>query len=231
MSTQSFGRRSARCYAAGMNGELVTVGGALLGLALVIAIAIAYTRRAESRAREMDRIELPLMSTLRSVLVILPAALAAPIGMGILAHLTDPWMRSHAEIGVLGSLAGGTLLIALVAVLTRDFRRVGALTWTRDQIEITNGSVTIDIDLTRPFEVSEGSGFLHSNLLVQVVALTQNERSLVFGYGLPIGRKPYGEKQVSPDGVPLFGSEGRVVHDHLREARARLDASARSARR
>ena len=145
------------------DGATLVVG--LLGLiAAMIFVIVRQQRRKEARLAALAEIEIPILSTLRSALIIAPSMAVAPV---------------------------------LVAV-------VGAH-WERWQV-----------DLDQPCELAEASAFGPASIPVQVLAIKQGGGVLAFSYGLPMGRKPYGDHAVDRYIEPFVDAEARVIHDRLR---------------
>ena len=54
------------------------------------------------------------------------------------------------------------------------------------------------------------------NSHLQVLTFRQDGIAWGFSYGLPIGRKPYVNREVNGYLTPWLGGEARVIHDRVR---------------
>ena len=209
-----------------MNEEGLLVA-ALLGGAVALCVGIVVAqRRAERRLAAQTDIELSLESTGRTVAVLLPAALAMPVLVGVVGAVTDPWMRAHALGAVLASVGGSALSIVGALRATRHLRQIGTLRWTSDRLELRVGGVVNSVDLARPFILSEASAFASQGIALQIVVVTQDDRTWAFGYTVGIKNPARGEV-IDAGRCPLFGVGSRVIHDRLRDASMRPEPSTR----
>jgi len=200
-----------------MDDETILVIVILGGLAAMIVGLVVYMRRQEARLAARDRIEIPIYSTWRTFVVLLPAMAFVPVLAGVVGALTDPLLRVHALAITIATLGGGgvSMLVALVA--TRNFRRTGVLALGADLLELTDKGRRHTLDPRRPFALLEGISIRTSSVPLQVVLLTQDDRSWAFSYGLALGKKAYGDRANDvPRLGPLLGGEARVLHDRLR---------------
>ena len=197
-----------------MNEEGLLVVSLVGGMvAMCVGIVVAQ-RRAERRLAAQDEIELPLESTPRTLAVVLPAAVAVPVLVGVVGAVTDPWMRAHALGAVLLGVGGSALSIVGALHATPRLRQIGALRWTTDSLELRVGDVVNGVDLARPFILTEASAFASQGIALQVVVVTQDERTWAFGYTVGIKNPARGEV-IDAGRCPLFGVGARVIHDRL----------------
>lgn len=196
--------------------ETILVVVLLGGIAAMIVVLVAYQRRVERRLVGRDEMEVPIQSVARALVVLLPSMAAGPIACGVIASLTDPWARHHALAMTLASIGTGVLGLVIGIRATRGFRRIGALRWTRDRLELELADERRRVDLTRPFELDEATALGPQHMLLQVVIVTQGDVQLGFSYGLPMGRKGYGDRTLDAPVGPLVDGQARVIHERLR---------------
>jgi hypothetical protein len=108
---------------------------------------------------------------------------------------------------------------------SRRFRRVGVLRYTSSALDFEFGNVRRHLHLSQPYELEEGLAFGLKNMPLQVVIITQNSECWGFSYGLPMWRKPYGDKTLDEYLTPLLAGETRIIHDRLRQ---RIEQTAKS---
>ncbi len=189
-------------------------------VAMIVGI-VASQKRSARRLASQRTISLPIDSVGRTVAVVLPAAIVVPVLVGIVAELTDPWLRGHAAGVVLGMVIGSGASIVGAVWATKRFRQIGALTLADDALELRIGGVVNQIDLARPWDHFEGWSTGPQGMQLQVAIVTQDGRSWGFSYGLTVYQKPYGDPvSVDTRSAPSLSSDARVVHDRLRGQRA-----------
>ena len=198
-----------------MSDETTVVLG-LLGIIVVTIVTIVrQQRRKEARLAALTDIEIPIQSTWRSVLIILPLVAVGPVLGGVVGALTDS-ARHHAVAVVLSSIGLGVVGMFAAMRLSRRYARIGLLRYAPPVLELQVGTQRWHVDLDQPCQLAEASAFGPGNIPLQVLAVRQGERVVAFSYGLPIGRKPYGESGVDRYIDPLVDGEARVIHDRLR---------------
>jgi hypothetical protein len=100
---------------------------------------------------------------------------------------------------------------------SRRFRRIGVLRCTADALDLELGDERRHIDLNQPYELlGEGLAFGFGNMPLQVVEIAQDDRHWGFSYGIPLGRKHYGDRSLSTYITPVLSGEARIIHDRLR---------------
>jgi len=199
-----------------MDGEAIVVIGMLAGIAVMVTVLLLYQRGKERRLAAEADIEIPAMSVWRSVLVFLVAAVAGPVTTAVVTGFSSSWTRENAAVAVLSTVAGSGLLIVAAMRISRGWRRDGLLRYTADQLSLELKGACSVLDLHQPFELHEGFGTGPANMPLQVLWLRQGDRRWGISYGLPIGRKPYGDTLVKNYPTPMLGGETRVIHDRLR---------------
>ncbi|MGA9525975.1 MAG: hypothetical protein WBV82_31235 [Myxococcaceae bacterium] len=188
----------------------------MTGIAGMIVGIFAYQNWNEARLARHVRIELPIESMGRSVLVALLSLVPVPVAMGAIDAWVHPWTRQNAPGAVLIGIGGSDLSLLAGIALTRKFRRIGALEWSQERIELRVGGEVATLDLTRPFALFEAGAIGPGGVQAQVVVLKQGDRAWGFSYGLRLGRKPYGNAGVDGTISPFLGGAARVIHDRLR---------------
>ena len=188
----------------------------LAGILAMVVLLVRHQRAKEARLADTEHIELPIESTARTVLVILPSIIAGPVVAGIAAAATDPWARNHALLATLGTIALGVAGLFIGLRLSRNFRRVGTLRCSQLNLRLDFDGQRREIDLTQPYELHEATALGPANTRLQVVVITQWHRQCGFSYGLPVRREAYGDCEVDKYPLPLLGAEARVVHERLR---------------
>lgn len=111
-------------------------------------------------------------------------------------------------LGIIGMFAGMSL--------SRRYARIGLLRYAPPHLELRLGPERWHVDLDQPCELAEASAFGPASVPVQVLAVRQGDHVLAFSYGLPMGRKPYGDHAVDRYIEPFIDAEARVIHDRLR---------------
>jgi hypothetical protein len=200
-----------------MEDETILVIVILGGIAAMIVGLVIYMRRREARLAAQERIEIPIYSVWRSLAVVFPALVVVPVLAAVTGAVTDPMLRKHALAATIVTIAGGcaSLLAALVA--TRNFRRIGMLALGADLLELAEKGRRHTLDPRRPFALFEGTCIRSSSVPLQVVLVTQDDRSWAFSYGLALGKKAHGDRALDvPQLGPALGGEARVLHDRLR---------------
>jgi hypothetical protein len=188
----------------------------ILGITVaMIVVLVRQQRRKEARLAALTEIEIPIQSTWRSVLIILPSLAAGPVLVGVVAAHTDH-VRQHAVAGTLSAIGLGVAGMFAAMRLSRRYARIGLLRYAPPLLELQLGSQRWDVDLEQPYELAEASAFGPGNVHLQVLAVRQGDRVVAFSYGLPLRRKPYGDHAVDRYVEPLVDAEARVVHDRLR---------------
>jgi len=204
-----------------MGDEGIVVVSILGGIGLMIPTLVLWQRRKEARLAAKERIELPIESMGRTILVMLAAILVLPVGVGLVGTFANDWMRHHALGMTLGSI-GGTLAVLLLAMTgTGRLRSVGRLVLDAGRLELEErGQPASWIALDRPFEMLEArSGPDGLGMLAQVVALRQEDRALAFSYLVPVqGHGMLRGRRIDAPIGPLLSGECRVLHDRLRAA-------------
>lgn len=198
-----------------MSDEALVVGGVLGLIAAMIVAIVVKQRRKEARLAALAEIEIPIQSMWRSVLVIVPSMVAGPVLVALVGALADG-VRQHAVAVVL--LAMGLGLVGMFAGmrLCRRFARIGLLRYAPPRVELQIGDQQCHVDLDQPCQLAEASAIGPGSVRLQVLALRQGDRVLAFSYGLPIGRKPYGDHSVDQYLEPVVDAEARVIHDRIR---------------
>jgi hypothetical protein len=195
--------------------EMVLVVCIVAGLVAVGVAAWMYQRRRERRLAGLERIEIPIHSIARTLLVLFPAIAAVPVLVGVVGAMTDPWLREHALAAVITSLGGGGLSLVLAMAATKRFRTTGRLILSPEILQLDDRGQRYVLDPRRPFRLYEGSSIRPGSIPLQVVLVEQDGRSWGFSYGLALGRKSYSDRLTDALG-PLLGGETRVLHDRLR---------------
>jgi hypothetical protein len=195
--------------------EATVVLGILGIIVVMIVVLVRQQRRKEARLAALAEIEIPIQSTWRSVLIIIPSLAAAPVLVAVVAAHSDH-MRQHAVAGVLSAIGLGVVGMFAGLGLSRRCARIGLLRYAPPLLELQLGSQRWHVDLEQPYELAEASAFGTGSVHLQVLAVRQGERVVAFSYGLPLGRKPYGDHAVDRHVEPLVDAEARVVHDRLR---------------
>jgi hypothetical protein len=200
-----------------MEDETILVIVILGGIAAMIAGLVVYMRRREARLAAQDRIEIPIYSVWRSVVVILPALVIVPVLAAVAGAMTDPLLRKHALAATLLTIGGGCTSLLLAILATRNFRRIGVLALDAEILELTEKGGRHTLDPRRPFSLFEGICIRSSSVPLQVVLVTQDDRSWAFSYGIALGKKAHGDRALDvPELGPMLGGEARVLHDRLR---------------
>jgi hypothetical protein len=195
--------------------EAAVVLGILGIIVVMIVVLVRQQRRKEARLAALAEIEIPIQSTWRSVLILIPLMVVGPVLGAVFGALTDRG-RHLAVAVVLSSLGLGVVGMLAAMRLSRRYARIGLLRYAPPLLELQVGTQRWHVDLDQPFELAEASAFGPGNIHLQVLAVRQDERVVAFSYGLPLGRKPYGDHAVDRYVEPLVDGEARVVHDRLR---------------
>jgi len=193
----------------------------LLGLAGMTVAMVAFLRRRERRLAARPEIEIPILSFWRSVLVVVLAISVPPLP-GIWVVSSIPWLYDRAELAFLFVVAFGGIVIPVVMRWTRSWRRIGVLRATSDRMTLRLHGDEWSIDLARPFELREGCATEPGGVRLQVATFRQDGVEWGFSYGLPIGREPYGNRELDGFVLPLLGAEARVIHERVRDG-SRID--------
>ncbi|HLK88557.1 MAG TPA: hypothetical protein VKZ18_01610 [Polyangia bacterium] len=204
-----------------MSDEATLIVGILGGLAVMIVLLLRHQRRKEARLAAQTEIEIPIQSTAKAAGIIIVSMLPGPVLVGVLAAATDQ-TRQHAVAVVLLLLAlsmGGVFTVGMK--LARRYANVGLLRYTPARLELRIGPQRWQVDLGKPYELDEAHAFGPGNISLQVLVVRQSDGGLAFSYGLPLGRKPYGDRAVDRYVEPLVDGEARVIHDRLRTRTAR----------
>ena len=199
-----------------MSDETLVVVGILVGIVAMIVVLVRYQRGTERRLAAQDETEIPVMSFWLSVATVVVSIAIGPVTFGIVAAFSSQWSREHAGVATLSVLIASGLLIPLCLWGTRRWRRVGELRYTAERLTLHLKDRRCELDLTRPFELFEGSATGPGDSQLQVLSFRQDGIAWGFSYGLPIGRKPYVNHQANGYLMPLLGGETRVIHDRLR---------------
>jgi hypothetical protein len=199
-----------------MSDESLFVFLLLLGLAVMIVGLVRYQRGKERRIAARAEIEIPIDSMWRSALALVPSLVAGPTIVVTLAATLDE-ARKHAVAMTLTALGVGMIGLWTGMRLSRHFRRVGVLRYTSASLDFELGDVHRHLDLSQPYALAEGLAFGPAHMPLQVVSIAQNGDHWGFSYGLPLGRKPYGDRSLDSYLAPLLPGETRIIHDRLRE--------------
>jgi hypothetical protein len=199
-----------------VNDEAILVVVILAGIAGMIVVLVRYQRGKEARLAALTEIEIPIASTLRTVLVVLPSIAVSPVLMAVLGAMTDPWLRHHALAATLTGIGVGVVGLFVGLRVSRRFCRIGLLRYTPVSLDLELGDERRHIDLDEPYELAEGMAWGPANMPLQVLSVRQGDRHWGFSYGLPLGRKPYGDGGFDRYLTPLVNGEARVIHDRLR---------------
>jgi hypothetical protein len=197
-----------------MSDETLVVVGILVGIAVMIVALVLYQRGKERRLAAQADIEIPVMSFWRSVATVVVSIAAGPVTLGMVS--ASSWFREHAAAATLSMLVASGLLLPLCLWLTRGWRRAGELRYTAEHLTLDMKGQRCTLDLARPFELFEGSALGPGDSQLQVLTFRQDGIAWGFSYGLPIGRKPYVNRDVKGYLTPLLGGETRVIHDRVR---------------
>jgi hypothetical protein len=195
--------------------EAAVVVGILGLIAAMIVVILRQQRRREARLAALPEIEIPIQSVGRAALIIAALSAVGPVLVGVLAALTDQG-RQHAVAAVLLGLGIGIAGMFAGMRLSRRFARIGLLRYAPPRLELQLGPERWHVDLDQPCQLAEASAFGPSGIRLQVLAVKQGDRLVAFSYGLPIGRKAYGDHAVDRYIEPLVDGEARVIHDRLR---------------
>ena len=194
--------------------ELLLVVGILGIIGAMVAGIFWWQRRMTAQLQLQETITLSIDSVGRGVAVILPAAMVFPVGVGVVGHLTDPWMRSHALGAVLISVIGGVLAVPAALWATARFRSIGSLTLSPTELRLqAQGRPDVAVDLTKPFRVDECWTTGAESVPIQIVVV-RGEQTIAFGYSLGIRGEPRGGPVQQPI-WPSFGLEAKVLHERL----------------
>jgi MFS family permease len=196
--------------------EAILIVVLLGGIAAMIVVLVRHQRHKEARLAARTTIEIPIQSTLRSTLILLPSMVAGPIGVAVVGALTDPWGRRHALAATLTAIGLGVVGLFAGWRVCRRYARIGLLRYEPSRLDLQLGSKRWHVDLDQPYELDEAFGFGPVNMPLQVLVVRQGDHELAFSYALPLGRKPYGERTVDRYFEPLVDGEARVIHDRLR---------------
>lgn len=201
----------------------------LVGIAAMIVALVRHQRGKEARLAAQSEIEIPIESVWRAVLVVLPLVVAGPVLVGVLAAVTDPWMRHHALAATLTGIGSGVAGLWIGVRSFRGFRRIGLLRLTPDSLDLELGEERHHLALDEPYELDEGmatTGFGPATYSLQVVLLRQDGTEWGFSYMLPATRRPYGNRVLDRHPGPALSGEVRVIHDRLRAKLGAADAAA-----
>jgi len=196
--------------------EAVVVVGILSLIAIMIVVLVRQQRRKEARLAALTEFEIPILSTVRAALIITPSMAAAPVLVAVVAAHMDQG-RQHAVAAVLLALGLGVVGMFAGMRLSRRYARIGQLCCAPDHVELQLGPQRWQVDLDQPYELDEASAFGPGNMPLQVLVVRQGDQSLAFSYGLPLGRKPHGDRGVDRYIEPLVDGGARVIHDRLRQ--------------
>ena len=198
-----------------MSDEATVILGLLGIITVMIVVLVRGQRRKEARLAALAEIEIPILSIGRSVLIGLPSIVVAPVLVAVLCAHTDLG-RGHAVAAVLLAVGLGVVGMFAGMRLCRRYARIGLLRYAPPRLELQLGAKQWHVDLDQPYELDEASAFGPTNMPLQVLVVRQGDHGLAFSYGLPIGRKPYGDRGVDRYIEPLVDGEARVIHDRLR---------------
>ena len=222
---KDLGTRSPHCLVDGpfVDDESILVVVLVLGMAAMIVAIVWYQRGKEARLDSQTEIEIPIDSTLRSLLVFLPSIAAGPVLVAALSVAIDPWPRQHALAATLIGIGVGAVGLFLGLRASRRFRRIGVLRYTPVSLDLELGPERWRIDLNQPFELDEASAPGPAHARLQVLLVSQGNSRWGFSYMLPMTREPYGDRALDRYLTPLLNGETYLIHDRLR---ARLRSSA-----
>jgi hypothetical protein len=196
--------------------EAAVVVGILALLAAMIFAIVRQQRLKEARLASLTEIEIPIQSTGRAALILVFAIVPGPVLVGVATALAVD-ARQHAAAVVLVSLGLSVVGMFVGMRLARRYARIGLLRYAPPRLELEIGLERWHVDLDQPCELAEASAFGPGNIPLQVLAVKQGERVVAFSYGLPLGRKPYGDHGVPRYIEPLVDAEARVIHDRIRQ--------------
>jgi hypothetical protein len=199
-----------------LSDEAILVVAILGGIAAMIVVLVRHRRRKEARLAALTDIELPIQSTFRATLVILPSMVIGPVLVGVLGAITDPWGRQHALAATLLAIGLGVVGIFAGVKLARRTARIGLLRYAPPRLELQLGAQQWHVDLNQAYELDEASAFGPANMSLQVLVVRQGGHGVAFSYGLPLGRRAYGDGAVDRYIEPLVDGEARIIHDRLR---------------
>jgi hypothetical protein len=134
----------------------------------------------------------------------------------VLAAITDPWARGHALAATLLGMGLGVVGIFVGMRLSKRHARIGLLRYTPARLELQLRGQQWHVNLDEPYALDEAHAFGPASMSLQVLVVRQGDHGLAFSYGLPIGRKAYGDNAVDRYIEPLVDGEARVIHDRLR---------------
>ena len=99
----------------------------------------------------------------------------------------------------------------------RRYARIGLLRDAPARLELQLGADRWHVDLDEPYQLDEALAFGQASMSLQVLVVREGDHGLAFSYGLPLGRKAYGDRSVDRYIAPLVNGEARVIHDRLRQ--------------
>ena len=199
-----------------MSDEGILVVAILGGIAAMIVVLVAYRRRKEARIAALTDIEIPIQSTFRSTLIILPSMVVGPVLVGVLGAITDPWGRQHALAATLLAIGLGVVGMFAGWKLSRRYARIGLLRYAPPRLELQVRADHWRVNLDEPYQLDEAFAFGPANMSLQVLVVRQGDHGVAFSYALPLGRKFHGDQAVDRYIEPLVDGEARIIHDRLR---------------
>jgi hypothetical protein len=200
--------------------EAILVVGILGGIAAMIVVLVRHQRRKEARLAAQTEIEIPIQSVGRTVVIILPAMVLGPVLVAVLGALTHPGPQ-HALAAVFLAVGLGVVGMFGGIALSRRYARIGLLRYTPKRVDLHLRAQQWSVDLGQPYELDEALAFGPNHMSLQVLVVRQGGGGLAFSYGLPLGRKAYGDRSVDQYIEPLVDGEARVIHDRLRTRTSR----------
>lgn len=178
-----------------------------------VVIGLVLQRRAEVALRDATLAVVWSESPARVAVVIFGGLGCAGCVLGGVHAAFGPWLREHPLFAMMASVLTVILVIAAVFYVARPYRRAGSLTLTEGELLLQDEGFEAKINLTQPFELTEGWTF-QMRAKMQVVEVTQGVTRLRFSYGLPLQRKPYGPN-VGHESF-MLGAATRAIHDRIR---------------
>ena len=195
---------------------------ALLAMIGVVIGRYLFQDSDGTRFEGLDEIELPVMSQLRSFLVVVVF-----LGVGSAASIliTSMWPS-----GFLTLLVGPVTFGLLGLWTTRKWRQIGMLRYTFERLTLQDPSGQYSLDLCKPyelFETDESMTLSDSNAQIQGVYFVQGSVAWGFSYALRFGEVP--RKNCPGQGnSTLLGKAAGIVHERIRARHLASQSSASS---
>lgn len=82
-------RVATACYSSFVNDEAILVVVLHGGMAVMVAALVRHRRRKEARLAALSEIEIPILSMVRSVIIVIVSIVVGPVLVGLLAALAD----------------------------------------------------------------------------------------------------------------------------------------------